>query len=162
MVSIKNSRFFRQSYRMIDRKIPYILILEGNRESIKNSGMKREAVQGALMHIAVFLGIPVIRSVDIKETLQLMIQAGKQIEKYEEENEYRVYNRDIKVKKNKIEKMKLQIIQNLPGVGQQRAKAILKEFSTLNRIFSCDADNLLKVDGIGKKTAKDIVNLINR
>ncbi len=159
--SIKSGHFFRQSYRLINRNTPYILILEGVRDDIQVSQMRREAVQGALVHISVFLGIPILRSHSIEETLQLMIMAGRQLERYDENFEHRIYNHNVKAKKSNKKKQKLQILQNLPGVGRKRAEAILNGYGSLNKFFLTNIDKLTEIEGIGNRTASAIIKLIH-
>jgi len=138
LASIKNGRFFRQSYRVLDCHTPYILIIEGRKKEIADSGMKREAVQSALLHIALFLGIPILRSKNIDETLSLMIKTSMQLQHNVNIQEYRVYSPTIKPKKRNLQKMKLQILQCLPGIGHNKAKALLKQFGNLRNVFNTD------------------------
>ncbi len=162
LVSIQNGRFFRQSYAMADGLMPYILILEGKRDSVKNSRMKREAVQGALIHISVFLGIPVLRSANIQETFKLMTMTSRQLVKYAQIQEGRAYIPVIKAKMNRSKRLKLQLIQHFPGIGHKRANTILQAYPKLWDIFCLDEEDLMEIEGIGKKTAEDIVQFIHR
>lgn len=162
LMSIKEGRFFRQSYREIKRTLPYILILEGVKSDIQQSAMKREAVQGALVHIALILGIPALRSQNIDETLQLMLMTGKQwLKNNGKKGLYRVYKPNIKPEKFRYRKLKLQILQNLPGVGFKRAVDLLDEFGTLRNVFLANDIDLEEVKGVGNKTAKEIVKLLD-
>jgi len=161
LISIKEGRFFRQSYKTLKKSTPYLLILEGTRESIKNSGMTREAVQGALIHISLFPGIPVLRSANPGETLNLMILTGKQLEKYNGNSRCRVYRPGIKAKSYEQERLKLQLLQNLPNIGHQKAIAILNEFGNLSGVLTSNVGQLTKIKSIGKKTATKIVELIH-
>ncbi len=68
VLSIKDGRLFRQAYKTINKNQPYILILEGINKDIENVKMSREAIQGALVHLSVFLGIPILRSKNMEET----------------------------------------------------------------------------------------------
>ncbi len=59
ILSIKDGRLFRQGYKSLTQNKPYILILEGIKSSISGIRMSRKAVQGALVHLSVFMGIPI-------------------------------------------------------------------------------------------------------
>jgi ERCC4-type nuclease len=161
LVSIQNGRFFRQSYAMANALMPYILILEGTRDSVKNSQMKREAVQGALIHISVFLGIPVLRSANIQETFKIMMMTGHQLEKYSHAREGRAYLPAVKAKMSRGKRARLQMIQHLPGIGHKRARAMLEAYPRRWDIFCLDEEGFMKIEGIGKKTAKEIVQFIH-
>lgn len=56
--SIKDGRLFRQCYRKENLNAPFILIIEGDKGSRAQTGMTRGAIQGALIHLAVFMGVP--------------------------------------------------------------------------------------------------------
>jgi ERCC4-type nuclease len=113
------------------------------------------------MHIALFLGIPVLRSSDINETLRLMMIASQQVEKRVSDCEFKVYSNCIKPKRNKTNRVKLQVVQNLPGIGSKKAKAVLEEFGTLSKVFSANPEGFSKIHGIRKKTASSLFHLIN-
>jgi len=57
-VSVKDGRIFRQGCRLAQSPRRGIIILEGTGNDIASSGMRREALQGALITLTVFLGIP--------------------------------------------------------------------------------------------------------
>jgi DNA excision repair protein ERCC-4 len=56
--SIKTGRIFQQAYRMAQTGKNGLIILEGDQLKIESGAMSRQAVQGALLHITVFLGNP--------------------------------------------------------------------------------------------------------
>jgi len=157
ILSIKDGRIFRQTYRIADTKIPYILILEGDKNSVEGTGMRRKAIQGVMVHLSVFMGIPVLRSSDIYETLSLIISAGRQIEKAENPANRKVYRLNRKARKRNTDILKIQLLKNLPGVGYCKAKDLLKNFGSLRNIANLTEKELIQSKGIGKKTAKEIV-----
>ncbi len=62
--SIKDGRLFRQMQGLINTGKKCALLLEGTTKDLENSQMRREALQGALIHITMFIGIPVLRAMD--------------------------------------------------------------------------------------------------
>ena len=48
-------------------------------------------------------------------------------------------------------------LTKIDGIGDKKAKALLKEFKTISKIKSASEDELLQVKGITKKNAQDIV-----
>lgn len=159
IVSIKDGRLFRQVYSIMDIKLPYILILEGLKSSIKKSGMSRQAVQGALTHLSVFLGIPILRSKNLEETIGLIMMDGKQLEKDDTIEIRRIYHKSRKARKASFDTLKMQLLLNLPGVGNKTALNLLKQFGSIKQIANCTEKDLQKVEGIGKKTAQEILRV---
>lgn len=161
IISIKDGRLFRQGYKAITESKPYILILEGIKSSITGSRMSREAVQGALVHLSVFMGIPILRTKDLTETLSLIVAAGKQEEKILTKSNRSIYSKHQKARKSNIKKLQVQVLQNFPGVGKQRALDILANFGSLKDVFNATEKQLCNVQGIGKKTARNILKMMN-
>jgi len=62
--SIKDARLFRQACRLAGDARRAAIILEGTAIDLKQSAMRREAIQGALVTITLMLGLPVLRSRD--------------------------------------------------------------------------------------------------
>lgn len=49
-------------------------------------------------------------------------------------------------------------LTNIDGIGEKKAKALLKHFKTISAIKSSSIDDLLQVKGISEKNAQDIVS----
>ena len=49
----------------------------------------------------------------------------------------------------------------IDGIGEKKAKALLKEFKTISAIKEADADRLCSVSGITRKNAEDIIKYYN-
>ena len=78
VVSIIDGRFLSQARRLISGPFRPLLLLEGTGRDIAESGMSREAIQGALITVTVMFGIPLLRSRDPEESAQLMVFAARQ------------------------------------------------------------------------------------
>ena len=78
ILSIKDARLFSQGLRLAEADLRTALILEGTSRDIADSGMRREAIQGALITLTLFLGIPLLRSMDQAETARLLLYAARQ------------------------------------------------------------------------------------
>lgn len=77
-VSLADGRLFKQALKLVQSKYHPVVILEGKSSDIKDIGMHREAVQGALITLSVFFGLPVLRSMDPEETVRLMRYTAEQ------------------------------------------------------------------------------------
>lgn len=74
VASIKEGRLFSQALRLAEAKLPAALILEGTSADLAGSGMRWEAIQGALVTVALFIGLPVLRTRSPTETAQCVFR----------------------------------------------------------------------------------------
>ncbi|PKN36581.1 MAG: excinuclease ABC subunit C [Deltaproteobacteria bacterium HGW-Deltaproteobacteria-2] len=56
----------------------------------------------------------------------------------------------------------LSILDNIPDVGEERKKALLKHFGSGKQVKESSLDELQKVQGIGKELAEKIYNALNK
>lgn len=150
-ISIIDGRLFRQMIRLANSNFSGVLILEGTGKEIAESGVTREAMQGALITVSLILGIPVLRSANTSETAKLIVYAARQIESIAKGGVYRQGYRP----KDKRRKQ-LFILQGLPGVGPERAERLLNQFGSVEGVISASSDQLQSVYGIGKNVADKI------
>ncbi|MGC9375783.1 MAG: ERCC4 domain-containing protein [Bacteroidales bacterium] len=160
VISIKEGRLFRQVYKTVNKNLSYILILEGTKNEISGNRMSREAIQGVLVHLSVFLGIPILRSKNLEETISLIIPAGNQIDKSSCTPNRRTYVKHQKAGKGNINKIQVQVLQNMPGIGHHKAMELLKKLGSLKKVLNASENELLSVSGISKEAAKAILNVM--
>jgi len=154
--SIIDGRLFDQMIRLASSKYRGILILEGTGRDIAASGIRREAMQGALISTTLILGIPVLRSKEPDETARLMIYAARQIKSIARGG----FQRPGYQPKNK-RKRQLYILQGLPGVGREKAVRLLDNFGSVESVITADRDELQAVEGIGKNIADGIRSAVS-
>lgn len=58
--------------------------------------------------------------------------------------------------------LKRQIAAQLPAIGYKRSETVDAYFPSILRMFNADVKEWTEIDGIGKKTATDIVNAIRK
>jgi DNA excision repair protein ERCC-4 len=150
-LSIIDGRLFKQATRLAASDDESILILEGTGKELSETGLKREAMQGALISISLILGIPVLRSINPCETAHLIIYATRQINSIATGAVRRAGYRP----KGK-RKRQLFILQGLPGVGREKAKRLLDKFGSLEGVINASTNDLQSINGIGKSTADEI------
>ena len=161
LVSIKNGRIFQQAYRMAQSGKNGLIILEGDKSAIASNSMSRKAVQGALIHIEVFIGIPVILSLNIQETAILLTDILRQSNQQELPRQKQIISRNPGIRINKKQRQKLFLLQNLPGIGTKKGLALLKSFSAIENIIHASSSDLTKVRGIGNKLAGNIYAVLH-
>ena len=151
VASIKDGRLFRQGCRLACSPLRTALVLEGTGADLAHSGMRREAIQGALIGLTLYLGVPLLRSLDPSETARIILFAARQGRRATGVGPPRPGRRP-----DGKQKIQARVLQGLPGVGPHRARALLERFGSLESIMQADTGALESVPGIGRETAKSI------
>jgi len=113
--------------------------------------MRREALQGALIALTVFLGIPLLRSKNVQETARLMLYTARQSRTIARGALPRHGMRPRGKRRTRIH-----ILQGLPGVGPERARMLLEAFGSIEATLTASVEELSSIRGIGAHTAKAI------
>ncbi len=152
VVSLRDGRLFSQAVRLVNSDFPRMaLLLEGTSPNLADSKMRREALQGALLHLSLFLGLPVLRSRSPEETARLILYAARQGRTVATGSLPRPGRRP----KGRVA-LQRYILQGMPGVGPERARQLLAHFGTVEAVITADTDELMAVSGIGPGTARAI------
>lgn len=149
--SIVDGRLFQQALRLVEARYPAALILEGSAHDLQECGMRWEAIQGALVTVTLFMGLPVLRSRCPEETVRTFLYADQQRRTVEADTLTRHSRRP----KRKAA-LQSYILQGLPGVGPKRAKQLLDRFGSVEAVFRADAHALAEVEGLGPDTIRKI------
>lgn len=161
LISIKDGRIFQQAYRIANSGKNGLIILEGDKSMVNASSMSRKAVQGALIHLTVFLGVPVIRSLNIHETATLLIDIFHQCQQKALPRQNQIISGGAGIRVNKKQRQKLFILQIIPGIGAKKALALLRTFRTIENIINASPADLMKLHGIGSKLADRIYTILH-
>lgn len=161
LISIKNGRIFQQAYRIAQSGKNGLIILEGDKSMVDSSSMSRKAVQGALIHLELFIGIPVIRSLNIQETAALLVDIFHQCQQIQLPRQKHIVSVSPGIRINKKQRRKLFLVQNLPGIGTKKGLALLRSFNSIENIINASQADLTKVKGIGKKLADCIYAILH-
>jgi DNA excision repair protein ERCC-4 len=78
VISIVSGRLFTQAVRLATTSWHPAIILEGTAQDLADIGMRWEAIQGALVTVTLFCGIPLLRTRSPEETMRTMLFAAKQ------------------------------------------------------------------------------------
>ncbi len=154
IVSIMDGRIFDQVARM---KIEYqevIVLIEGNPYDTR-SAMQPEAIDGALSWLSLLAGVSVIQSPDVQSTHRLIMRMA--IHKTYGLG-YEVNLRACKPKDKAS--MSHYLVEGLPGVGSQTARALITHFGTPHAVFTASIEDLVQLKGFGRKKAEGIYNAV--
>lgn len=153
--SIADGRLFRQALLLAASDYRPVLLLEGTRDDAHGLRVSREAMQGALISVSVIMGIPVLRSAGPAESAWLMVTCALQVERTASESVFRPGHRP-RGRRGR----QLYILQGLPEIGKTRAERLLGVFGSVQGVMNARYEDLLQVEGIGKGTARMIVDVL--
>jgi DNA excision repair protein ERCC-4 len=151
VTAIISGRLFTQALRLAATSLRPAIILEGTAQDLDESGMSRESIQGALVTVTVFWGIPLLRTRTPAETVRTMLFAAQQRQAYAvgalPRPGYRPRGKRAR---------QLFVLQGLPGIGPELARRLLVRFGGVGAVMNASAEDLQSVSGIGRGTAEKI------
>jgi Fanconi anemia group M protein len=153
--SIIDKRLLEQVLRLRQSYAKPLMIIEGEGLYSKR-GVHPNAVRGALASIAVDFGVPTIFTRDEKDTAGLLAAIVKrEREEGREEIQIRGDKRILTLREQQES-----IIAGLPKVNIVLARRLLQEFKSVEKVFNATEEELTRVQGVGKKIARDIRRVI--
>jgi Fanconi anemia group M protein len=154
--SIVDNRLFEQIQSLHQFENP-VLVIEG-KDLYSHRDIHPNAIRGAMASIAIDHSISILWSNEIKGTAELLESLAK---REQEENDKEVAVRGGKSPKTEKELQEF-VVAGLPDVNTKIARRLLKEFGTIQEVFTATEEELKNVEGIGEKKAESIRELINR
>lgn len=154
--SIIDGRLFTQAEELVDNFEKPIIIVEGSFYGIRN--IHDNALRGAISSLILDFGIPVIQSRDLSDTATLIAHLAKR-EQSELKRSVRLQG---KKRKMPLEKHQQFIVESLPGVGPNLAKNLLRQFGSVEGVFTANERELREVDKIGKEKAKKVRKILSK
>jgi DNA excision repair protein ERCC-4 len=149
--AIISGRLFTQALRLAATPLRPAIVLEGTIHDLAESSMRWESIQGALVTVTLFCGIPLLRTRTPEETVRTMLYAARQGQCYATgalpRPGYRPRGKQTR---------QLFILQGFPGVGPGRARRLLARFGSVEGVVRAGTEELRSVHGIGKGVAEKI------
>lgn len=155
LVSIVDGRLFRQAKVMKTCLPRPVFLIEGNPFKVEMV-FNPESIRGAILSLQVIWYIPVLFSKSMADTCRIFRLLGDQAEVHTTMLTLRHGYRP-----KKLITRQLHILQGLPNVGPHLAKRMLAHFGTVRRAMQADIESLAKIEGIGKKKAESICNVLD-
>ena len=152
--SIIDKRLFKQARELSEEFKRPLLILEG--DDIYNGMIHPNAVRGTIAAIAIDFGISIIPTRNSEDTAAMI----KRIAVREQSGEKTPIQIRTDKKPVSLWEQQLFIIESLPNIGPVNAKNLLQHFGTVEKVISASESELQEVEGIGKKTAKNIRKVV--
>ncbi len=152
--SMVSGRLMSQMQRLKNYSRP-CLIIEGEGLYSKKD-VHPNAIRGALASIVVDFGIPTIFTRDERDTAAIIAAMIKR--------ELLEGRKEVQIREDKristLKEQQESTVAGLPNVNIVLARRLLEEFETVRKIFNATRTELENVQGIGKKTAEEIVNVL--
>ena len=148
-LSIQDGRLFGQALRLVQSPLRAALILEGTAADLDGLGMRWEAMQGALVTVTLFIGLPLLRCrtpAETARTFEFVARQGRTVAGG-------ALPRRGRRPRGKAAWQRY-LLQGLPGIGPARAARLLERFGTVEAVVAADAAALAAVPGIGRNTAR--------
>ena len=152
--SIIDKRLFKQARELSEEFKRPLLILEG--DDIYNGMLHPNAVRGTIAAIAIDFGISIIPTRNSEDTAAMIKRIAVREQSGDKVN---IQIRTDK-KPTSLWEQQLFIIESLPNIGPVNAKNLLKHFGTVENVIKASESELQEVEGIGKKTAKNIRKVV--
>lgn len=154
--SLIRKRLFDQVKRLSDAYEKPLIIIEG--EGLFSRNIDKKAIYGALASIVSDYGFSIIQTKDSDETADFLFALVRR-EQLKQKREI-----SLRGKKPSLSQRQQQqfIIEGLPLVSAVTAKKLLEYFGSVRRVINATVDELIEVEGIGKKKAKIIKEIIER
>jgi Fanconi anemia group M protein len=155
--SITDKRLYQQAKELVNNCRKPLMIIEG--ENIYHTFLHPNAIRGALTAIAIDFRIPIIQTQNETDTAFMIKRIA--LREQDKDNKKPVSVRT-QTKPVTLPEQQLFITESLPGIGPVSAKKLLTHFKTVKNIVNASKNELKDVEGIGEKTATNIIDVTNR
>lgn len=143
--SIADGRLFRQLHALCVECMRPLLVIEGS-SPIPAAGVEAEALRGVLLSVAIGYRVPMLRTMSTQETAVYLARIAAREERRLARGAAHAGSPT----------GPLAILAAVPGVGEERAAALLARFGSVRGVFGAPAAALTEVPGIGPATAQAV------
>ena len=155
-LSVIDGRLFRQVQRMKRHAEEALMILEGNPAIPMTVDLHPHAFKGAILSIVFDWNVPVLFSNDAADTALTLWLIAQQWKQRQSEVSLRPGRRPKRLRNRQI-----YVLQGLPFVGSIVAMRLLEHFGSVERVIGASAEQLMEVNGVGRKTASKIKEVVS-
>ncbi|KAA0003860.1 MAG: hypothetical protein FE048_00640 [Thermoplasmata archaeon] len=154
--SLIKKRLFDQVKRLADAYEKPLMVIE--EEGLFSRNIDKKAIYGALASIVSDYGFSIIQTKNAEETADFLSALAKR--------EQLKQKREIALRGKKpsfsLRQQQQFIIEGLPFVSAVTAKKLLDYFGSVRRVINATVGELQEVEGIGKKKAEIIKEIIEK
>ncbi len=154
--SIIDGRLLQQIKMLKNTYERPLIIVEGIQDIFSVRQIHPNAIYGMMSTIAISYGVPIIQTRNHKETANMlaMIASKEQV----------AHTKPFQLHLSKPVSLKEQqeyVVSSFPGIGTTLSKPLLKKFGSIKKIVNATESDLMSVDKIGAKKAKNVKNLMD-
>ena len=148
-ISLADGRLFRQAKALADASDHPLLVLEGE-DGFDATGLSPNALRGVLLKLLVGFRLPLLRTATTVETAMSLARIARQ-----EANHLEQRGRAGDTRKTRA-RATLEVLGTIPGIGDEKARRLIRQFGTLRRILGASEQELEATPGVGPETARAI------
>lgn len=149
--SLKDGRLFNELQRLRNQFPLPILVVEGDMR--KAISVNRAALLGALTSIVLNMGVTLYQTMTPQETAEFIYALAK---KDQEGSEKKAFSIRFRKAPDRIADQLEYIVSGIPGINATRAQDLLREFRTVQALFTASEEQLKQTPNIGPVLAKNI------
>jgi len=154
--SLFDNKLFEQVRNLRDSfKIP-LLLIEGENIFTKHDA-NSSAVRSALLAILVDFNVGIIFSNDISESAEYLYHLARR-EQMEQRGTPKLRGDK---RAMTLQETQVYLLEGLPNISSTLARRLLSHFVSVERVIAASEEELKEVEGIGKKTAKKIREIVS-
>ena len=152
--SIIDGRLFEQLGSLTNAyQIPILLI-----EGFPSGGIHPEAIAGALSSFMIDFGVSIIQTQNSEESAAII----RRIALREQKTKKRKPLIRKSMKMGNPNESAIQVISSYPGINRTLATRLLENHGSISNIVNAKEDELKKIEGLGVKKSRKIVDLSNK
>jgi len=154
--SLVKKRLFDQVKRLADAYEKPLMVIE--EEGLLSRNINKKAIYGAIASIVSDYGFSIIQTRDAEETADFFFFFAKR-EQLKQKREIALRGKKPSLSERQQQQF---IIEGLPFVSAITAKKLLDYFGSVRRVINATIAELQEVEGIGKKKAEIIKEIIEK
>ncbi len=153
VASIIDGRLLEQVRELKKNFDRSVLVIEGEEDIYSVRKVHANAIRGMLSSIVLDFGVPVLYTKNAKDTAGLLAVMAKR--EQEKERDFSYHER----KPHTLQEQQEFLLSSLPGIGVIMARGLLSHFGSIKNIITAPKKELMKVEGVGEKTAERLQKL---
>lgn len=151
--SIIDGRLLDQMRQLKKNFSKAVLIIEGDEDIYSVRKIHPNAIRGMLASIALDFNIPILHTKTPKETAAMLAIMAKR--EQEKDRDFSLHER----KPHTIKDQQEFFVSSLPNIGIKTARTLLENFITIKSLVNSNKEDIIKIEGIGDKTAAKLLEL---
>lgn len=159
--SLIDGRLFDQAKRLSEAFERAVLLIEGGlSEALRYVKVRRNALLGAYVTLALDMGIAVLHSRNEEETAEVIKRVALRVTTGPP-GAAAMVKRAAKPNTSSMQEWQLYVLQCFPHVGPVIAQRILKRFGSIHRFCNASLSELASIDGLSERKAAEIYQVIH-